>query len=169
MRALEAAWFAHHRARMACWHPDRIDEVEREIAEMQAEICELKQELAQQRDTTPTTGTITATMEDGTVTDTYTPGATIYLTAGQFANTEGVALTGTIPGQWASDQGIIAANPNNADEATLVNVPLGDVNVTFTADSGLVLNYTATVADDTPVSGTITGSTTPPADEPAAS
>lgn len=116
----------------------------------------------------PVTGTITATTKDGTVTDTYTPGTPIYLTAGDFANAEGTAITGTVPGSWSSDQGTITANPNNADEATLVNVPLGPVNVTFTASSGLVLQYAATVADQTPVSGTITGSTTAPIDEPAA-
>lgn len=53
MRALSGDWFAHHRERMACWHEGRIDEVIREMAEMQAEICELQQELAQQHDTTP--------------------------------------------------------------------------------------------------------------------
>lgn len=101
------------------------------------------------------------------MTDTYAPGATIYLTAGGFLNAEGDAVTGTVTGSWTSDQGTITANPDNADEATLVSVPLGPVNVTFTTTSGLVLTYAATVADQTPVSGTITGSTTAPSDEPA--
>lgn len=101
--------------------------------------------------------------------DTYTLGETIYLTTGSFLNTEGAAITGIVPGAWSSDQGTITANPDNADEASLVGVPLGVANVTFTsADGGLVLSYQATVADQVPVSGTITGSATAPTDEPVA-
>jgi hypothetical protein len=168
MRALTADWWDHHRSRMACWHHDRLDDVIREMAEMQAEICELQQELAAQHDTTPTAGTITATTKDGTMTDTYAPGQTIYLTAGNFTNTEGAPVTGTVTGTWTADQGTVTQNPNNPDKAQIDGATtLGDINATFTADTGLVLTYQATIADQTPTAGTITGSTTPPADEPA--
>jgi len=59
MRALTADWFGFHRERMACWHEDRINDVQREMAEMQAEITELQQELAQQHDTTAAQITLT--------------------------------------------------------------------------------------------------------------
>lgn len=161
--ALTAEWFTHHRERMSRWHRDDLKQILEDLATMQAEIQQLQQQLAGH----PASGTITATTKDGTVTDTYAPGTTIYLTAGSFLNAEGAPITGTVPGTWASDQGTITANPANADEAQLVNVPLGTAVVTFTTTGGLVLNYTAVVADQTPVSGVITGSTTAPTDEPA--
>jgi hypothetical protein len=150
-------------------HQCDFAELQREIDELEREVHCLAAQCHQPPDSHPTAGTITATTKDGTVTDTYAPGQTIYLTAGNFTNAENAPVTGTVTGQWSSDQGTITPNPNNADEATLVNVPLGDFNVTFTADSGLVLTYQGTVADDVAVSGTITGSTTPPADETPAS
>lgn len=98
------------------------------------------------------------------MTDTYAPNAPIYLTA-NLENGENGTLTG-VAGTWASDQGTITQNPNNPQEAELVNAPLGDFTATFTAQvNGFELTYTATVADQTPTSGTITGSSTPPADE----
>lgn len=163
MKALSPDWWDHHRRRMSCWHHDDLHQVLQDLDIMQAEI----EQLLAERSTRPTAGHITATTKDGTMSDTYAPGATIYLTAGDFTNAENQPLTGPVPGTWASDQGTITANPNNADEATLVNAPLGTVNVTFTADSGLVLTYQATIADQTPTAGTVTGSTTAPADEPA--
>lgn len=169
MRALSGDWFAHHRERMACWHHDRLDEALHDIRRMEAEITELQQELAQQRSTTPATVTITARDKDGTMTDTYAPGATIYLTA-TVTNAEGTPLTG-IAGTWATDQGTITQNPNNPQEATLVNAPVGQFNVTFTTTGDTVVgsSYPGTVADQAPATVTITGSTTPPADETPAS
>ena len=99
------------------------------------------------------------------MTDTYTPGQTIYLTA-TVDNAEDVALTG-VAGTWTADQGTVSANPDNPQEAQLVSVPVGVVNATFTtSNGGIVGTYQATVADDTPASVTVTGSTTPPSDEP---
>jgi hypothetical protein len=117
-------------------------------------------------DGAPATVTITAHKENGTMSDTYNLGETIYLNA-TVDNAESAALTG-VAGTWTSTAGTISPNPNNPDEATLVNAPVGDVTVTFATASGVTGTYTATVVDSTPASVTITGSTTPPADETTA-
>ena len=99
--------------------------------------------------------------------DTYPSGAPIYLTAA-VANNEGGALA-NVPGTWTCDQGTLVANPNNPDETTLTNAPIGVFNATFTTTTGSVVGtYQASVTDNTPATVTITGSTTPPADETTA-
>jgi hypothetical protein len=96
--------------------------------------------------------------------DTYPAGAPIYLSAA-VANNEGAPLA-NVPGAWTSDQGTLVQNPNNPDETTLTNAPIGTFNATFTTTQGSVVGtYQAAVTDNTPATVTITGSTTPPADE----
>lgn len=96
MRALSADWWSHHRQRMTCWHPDRLNEALADIAVMQREITELQQELAQQHDTTPTAVHITATDQEGNTMTTYAPGQTATFTATS-TNTEGATVADTTP------------------------------------------------------------------------
>lgn len=150
MRALSSEWFTHHRARMACWHHDRIDEALDDIRRMEAEILEL----LEQRSTTPTHVTVTATDQEGNTMSTFAPGQTITFTAAS-ANAEGVAVTDTYT--WATTAGTIV-DGTDSTIVTISDAPLGDLTVTATDPAGLAGSVTVTVADDTPTTVTVTAS-----------
>jgi hypothetical protein len=93
--------------------------------------------------------------------DTFPSGKTVYLDAAVL-NRESVDLPGT-PGTWTCDQGTLTQDPANPDLASVVSIPVGVFNATFTTtDGSIVGSYQAAVVDATPASVTITGSTTPP-------
>lgn len=156
MKALEADWFARHRSRMACWHPDRLDEALRDIAAMQQEIQQLQHELAGH----PASVHITASQEGHTMSD-FAPGTTITFTAATL-NAEGVPLTTDTNGQpftytWTTTAGTIAPGPDTTT-ITISDAPLGDVTATATDNAGFTGQTTATVADQTPATVTVTAS-----------
>lgn len=82
----------------------------------------------------------------------FAPGATITFTAVS-DNAEGMAVADTYT--WTSDAGTIVPGPDSST-ITISDAPLGDVTATATDPLGLTASATATVADDTPASVTVT-------------
>jgi uncharacterized cupin superfamily protein len=114
---------------------------------------------------TPAAVTIRLTTSEGnTLMSDFTLGQPVYASAA-VTNAEGTAITGDA-GTWSTTAGTISANPNNAEEATLYNAPVGDFTVTYTTANGVVATATGTVVDSTPASASVSLSATAPADEP---
>jgi hypothetical protein len=149
--------------------------MQREVDALEAEVQALYQRPCHcgQPDTTPARVTVTATREDGTMTDTYQPGDTVYLTA-TVDTAENTPLA-DVPGSWSGwpDGATLIQDTANPDRAVLTGLPLGDFSATFTvtkADGSTVSGtYSATVVDNTPATVTVTGSATAPTDETPAS
>jgi len=137
----DPAWFDHHRRRLHHWRHDNLLQVLEDIRDLEAQILAALQ------------GPVTVTVHHGGTMGTYAPGTPIKFTA-QAENAEAQPVTTTF--SWTASAGTITADDPTGATATLVNAPIGDVTVTATADNGVQGSDTATVADQTVVTVTVT-------------
>lgn len=139
------------RHRYKCW--SHMGELEHEIRRLKAELAECEEDRPH---LIPASAKITAYLKGSTVADTTFPsGSTINL-VGTVDNGAGAAIPNAVT--WTADQGTITQDPANAELATLVNVPDGDVTVAMTTTNGIVAQHTYTLADLTPASADFTAS-----------
>jgi hypothetical protein len=83
---------------------------------------------------------------------TFPLGKTITLTA-TVENAETVVIPDNVT--WTADQGTISPDATNPEVATLVNAPIGTVNVTATTSNGIVATDALDIVDNVPASITI--------------
>lgn len=150
-------WFAEHREHLGWWKHGNERRILDYLAELQAEV----QQLLDAQQDKPSKVTVT-TSNQGEPVSSFAPGAPITFTAAT-DNAEGQPLATDANGQpftytWTASAGTIVPGPDTTT-ITISDAPLGDVTATATGTLGLPPgSVTATVADQTPASVSVTAS-----------
>jgi len=140
-------------------HQCDFAELERAIITLEHELHAVLQHCHHRPDTRPASIPVTASHE-GAPMATYTPGTPVDFTA-DVKNAELQDITDQVT--WSTTAGTLTPDADNPLVAHLTDAPLGDVTVTATTSNGIPASDTATFADQTPASISLTDAAAPTA------